>query len=235
MYLIFTILCGISRNGIMLFVFRGFQGVGGALLVPGAVGIVGATYHKYDKRKAVAFAVIGGTATTGFLAGILLGGICAQLLTWRWLFYITAMITGAMILSTFFIVPKMAGEEEGQSRGSLWGKYKEIDWWGQFFSISGLVLLAFSLTYSSEAPNGWGTWYIIFLLILSFILLGMFIFVEYRRGSRAMMPLKNWKSSQFSLCMAILFFGWMDFEIVTLYMTFLYKPPPLFLCDFSDR
>jgi len=220
MYLIFTILCGISQNGIMLFLFRGFQGIGGAILVPGAVGIVGATYHKYDKRKAVAFAIIGGMATTGFLAGILLGGVCAQLLTWRWLFFITAMITGAMILSAFFIVPKMAGEEERKVERRE--KYKEIDWWGQFFSISGLVLLAFSLTYSSEAPNGWATWYIIFLLILSLIFLGLFIWTEHKRGSRAMMPLKIWKSSQFSLSMAILFFGWMDFEIVTLYMTFLY-------------
>jgi len=227
MYLIFTVLCGISQNGIMLFLFRGFQGIGGAILVPGAVGIVGATYHKYDKRKALAFSVIGGMATTGFLAGILLGGICAQLLTWRWLFFITAMITGAMILSTFFIVPKMAGEDESSAHQSRRGKYKEIDWWGQIFSISGLVLLAFSLTYSSEAPKGWATWYIIFLLILSFVLLGSFIFVEYKRGSRAMMPLKIWKSSHFSLSMFILFFGWMDFEIVTLYMTFLYSPSRL--------
>jgi hypothetical protein len=37
-----------------------------------------------------------------------------------------------------------------------------------------------------------------------------------------MMPLKIWRSPGFGLCMFILFFGWMDFEIVTLYMTFLY-------------
>jgi MFS family permease len=145
MYFIFTILCAISQNGIMLFVFRAFQGIGGAILVPGAVGIVGATYHNYNKRKAVAFAVIGGTATTGFLAGILLGGVCAQLLTWRWLFYITAIFTAVMVLSAVFIVPKMAGEEEGKPVQRQ--KYKEIDWWGTFFSISGLVLLSFSLTY----------------------------------------------------------------------------------------
>jgi hypothetical protein len=39
-----------------------------------------------------------------------------------------------------------------------------------------------------------------------------------------MMPLTVWKNSQFSLVMAILFLGWFDFEIVTLYMTFLYAP-----------
>jgi MFS family permease len=145
MYFIFTILCAISRNGIMLFVFRAFQGIGGAILVPGAVGIVGATYHNYNKRKAAAFAVIGGTATTGFLAGILLGGVCAQLLTWRWLFYITAIITALMIMSTIIFVPKMAGEESGKPVRRQ--KYKEIDWLGTFFSIAGLVLLSFSLTY----------------------------------------------------------------------------------------
>jgi MFS family permease len=129
----------------MLFIFRAFQGIGSAICVPGAVGIVGATYHRYNKRKAFAFAIIGGMATTGFLTGILLGGITAQLLTWRWLFFITAIIDGIMILSAWLIVPKMAGEEE--NKPVILKKYKEIDWWGQFLSISGLVLLSFSLTY----------------------------------------------------------------------------------------
>ena len=231
-FLICSILCGFSQNGIMLFIFRAFQGIGSAISVPGAVGIVGATYHRYNKRKAFAFAIIGGMATTGFLAGILLGGITAQLLTWRWLFYITAIIDGIMILSAWFIVPKMAGEEEGAPK--IRQKYKEIDWWGQILSISGLVLLSFSLTYvfnfefinerySTKAPNGWATWYIISLFILSVVLLGLFIWVEHKRGSRAMMPLKIWKYPQFGLAMFILFFGWFDFEIVTLYMTFLYS------------
>ena|SRR5579859_3741080 len=148
-YLVFTLLCAIARNGIMLFIFRAFQGIGGAILVPGAVGIVGATYHKYHKRKAMAFAVIGGMATTGFLAGILLGGICSQLLTWRWLFYITAMITGLMIAGAIVFVPKMAGEEENVPIRPK--RYKEIDWCGQFLSISGLVLLSFALTYVSHS------------------------------------------------------------------------------------
>jgi len=76
--------------------------------------------------------------------------------------------------------------------------------------------------YSSEAPNGWATWYIIFLLILSLVLLALFIWVEHKRGDRAMMPLKIWKYPQFGIVMFLLFFAWFDFEIVTLYMTFLF-------------
>lgn len=37
-----------------------------------------------------------------------------------------------------------------------------------------------------------------------------------------MMPLKVWKYPKFGLVMFIVFFGWCDFEVVTLYMTFLY-------------
>jgi MFS family permease len=129
----------------MLFIFRALQGLSSAILVPGAVGIVGATYHRYNRRKAFAFAIIGTMATTGFLAGILLGGICAQLLTWRWLFFITAIIGGIMIVCTHFIVPAKAGEDA--EKPNIEKKYKEIDCWGQLLSISGLVLLAFSLTY----------------------------------------------------------------------------------------
>lgn len=129
----------------MLFIFRALQGLSSAISVPGAIGIVGATYHRYNKRKAFAFAIVGGMATTGFLAGIILGGICAQFLTWRWLFFITAIIAEVMILSTHFVVPVKAGEDD--KKPNIPKKYKEIDWWGQFLSISGLVLLAFSLTY----------------------------------------------------------------------------------------
>jgi MFS family permease len=144
-YLATTILCGFARNGTMHFIFRALQGLSSAISVPGAIGIVGATYHRYDKRKAFAFAMVGGTAAMAFLAGILLGGICSQFLTWRWLFFITAMIAGAMILSTHFVVPAEAGE--GDEKPDTPKKHKKVDWWGQFLSISGLVLLTFSLTY----------------------------------------------------------------------------------------
>ena len=133
----------------MLFVFRAFQGMSSAIVVPGAVGIVGATYHGYNKRKAIVFAVIGGMATTGFLVGILLGGVCAQLFTWRWLFFISAIIDAVMILSAVFIVPKMAGELGEDATSENHQKYKEIDWFGLLLSISGLTLLSFSLTYAS--------------------------------------------------------------------------------------
>lgn len=76
--------------------------------------------------------------------------------------------------------------------------------------------------YSAEAPKGWGTWYIIVLLILSIIFLGLFIWVEHKLGPKAMMPLSVWHYPGFGLVMTIMFFGWMDFEIITLYMTFLY-------------
>ena len=52
-----------------------------------------------------------------------------------------------MILSAWIIVPKMAGEEGAVETDEIRHKYKEIDWWGQFLSICGLVLLSFSLTY----------------------------------------------------------------------------------------
>jgi MFS family permease len=94
----------------------------------------------------MAFAIIGGMAATGFLVGIVIGGLCAQYLNWRWLFFITAMMTGIMILSAFFIVPKEAGEEVKQNQIPLGQRYKEIDWLGQFLSISGLVMLSVSLT-----------------------------------------------------------------------------------------
>ena len=148
-YLATTVISGFAKNGIMLFIFRALQGLSGAVCVPGAIGIVGATYHSYNKRKAFAFAIVGGMATTGFLAGILLGGICAQFLTWRWLFFITAIITGVMILSTHFVVPVEAGDDG--EKPNIPRKYKEIDWWGQILSVSGLLLLAFSLTYASPS------------------------------------------------------------------------------------
>jgi hypothetical protein len=95
---------------------------------------------------------------------------------------------------------------------------------GILLHVRPLVTLS-DVRYSAEAPNGWATWYIIFLLILSLVLLGIFLWVEHKRGARAMMPLKIWKYPQFGLVMVIVFFGWFDFQVVTLYMTFLYRPP----------
>ena len=75
--------------------------------------------------------------------------------------------------------------------------------------------------YSSDAPKGWATWYIIFCFVISIALIALFIWVENRRGAQAMMPLKIWKYPEFGLVMFIMFFGWFEFEIMTLYMTYL--------------
>lgn len=95
----------------------------------------------------MAFGVVGTMAAIGFLGGILLGGVCAQWLTWRWIFYITAIINGLMIVSALLIIPKTAGEEEHQPANKVQQRLKEIDWWGQILSVSGFIMLAFSLTF----------------------------------------------------------------------------------------
>ena len=94
---IFTVssfLCGIAPNIATLIIARALQGIGGALLVPQSLAIIGATFEGKDQTKAVA--MWSGLAGVTTLFGPALGGWLVSF-SWRWIFFINLPI-GALTL-----------------------------------------------------------------------------------------------------------------------------------------
>jgi EmrB/QacA subfamily drug resistance transporter len=133
---------GAAVNAGMLFGARALQGAFGALLAPSALSMLAVMFTE-PKERAKAFGIWGAIAGGGASAGVILGGVLTQYLSWRWSLYVNVLIaiiafTGA----TIFI-----------DRGLSARSRARLDIPGVVLITGGLVLLVYG--FSRAESNGW--------------------------------------------------------------------------------
>src|SRR6202011_130758 len=103
-FAIASLLCGLAPNAAVLIAARALQGVGGALLTPGSLSILQASFAEDDRSAAIgAWSGLGGVATAigPFLGGWLIGAV-----SWRLVFFINLPIAAAVVAMTVRHVPE---------------------------------------------------------------------------------------------------------------------------------
>ena len=101
-----SLACGFAPNITFLIIARAAQGIGGALLVPGSLAIIGAFFDSEQRGRAIG-TWSGFTAITSAL-GPVLGGWLVQYASWRWVFFINLPIA-AIVLFILFAIPGIGG------------------------------------------------------------------------------------------------------------------------------
>ncbi|GKT61912.1 MFS transporter [Colletotrichum tofieldiae] len=181
---IWTVANGFATSFIQLAIFRALQGIGAAMTVPSAVGII--SNYFVAKDRTLALTIFGAAGAVGFCLGLIFGGFLTSSLGWRYIFYIPTAVSGALGIIGWILLPK--DRLEGNSKPKL-------DFVGAGLSTAGLILLSFVL--SSGGEYGWGKAFIIALLILSIALIVAFTYVE-KKVSNPIMPLSLWKLQNFA-------------------------------------
>ena len=103
-----SLLCAIAPNIGFLIVARILQGVGGALLTPGSLALIQASFHPDDRARAVgAWSGLGGVAAA---PGPFLGGWLIQGPGWRWVFLINLPVAALVLVMTLRHVPESRDE-----------------------------------------------------------------------------------------------------------------------------
>ncbi len=158
---------GFSQSEEMLVAARAFQGLGAALLSPAALSILTTTFREGAERNR-ALGVWGAVAGAGGAAGVLLGGVLTEYLSWRWVLFVNAPIA----VGAVFLAPRLVPEsrDERQRKG--------FDVAGAFTVTAGLAILIYGLVEANGA--GWGSARTISLLVAAAILLIAFVVVESR-------------------------------------------------------
>lgn len=150
---------------------RALQGVGPAFLLPNALAILGRTYPPGAKKNAVfsAFAVAAplGCSTAGAI-----GSAFAQYLWWPWVMGLYAL--GCFMLAGLaqWIVP------HDRPKPIIGANQPSFDILGAALGVCGLLLL--NISWNQGPIDGWGTPYVYVLLILGFLILGLFVMQERR-------------------------------------------------------
>src|SRR5256885_11754488 len=116
-----SVWCGLAPNIQQLILARAVQGVGGALLVPGSLAIISATFSEKDRGEAIG-TWSGATAITTAL-GPLLGGWLIQHVSWRAVFFLNVPLALVVVVLIVLCVPESRDDEgigRPDSTGATW-------------------------------------------------------------------------------------------------------------------
>ncbi|MGW4159854.1 MFS transporter [Streptomyces sp. NPDC004788] len=170
-----SLLCGLAPNAGILVAARAFQGVGGALLTPGSLALIQASFHQDDRARAVG--LWSGFGGVGAAIGPFVGGWLVDGPGWRWVFLLNVPLALVCVPVALRHVPES----------------RDVVAHGRF-DVLGAVLGALALalvTYALIAQVWWAG--------AAGVVVGAgFVWVERRRGERAMVPLSIFRSRQFT-------------------------------------
>lgn len=189
---------------------RAFQGIGPALLLPNAIAILGQTYPP-GRRKDMVFSIFGSTAPGGFLIGALFSALFGQLAWWPWAYYTTAIATACLAGASFLAIPNDPVAEAMQNDTSL---LQRLDIFGILIGVSGLVLVNFA--WNQGPIVGWPTVYVFVLLIVGFLFILAFFFIE-TRVSCPILPMHS-LSRETGFVLGCVAAGWSAFGIWLYYL-----------------
>ncbi len=178
-----SVWCGLAPSINQLILARAAQGVGGALLVPGSLAIISATFSEKDRGKAIG-TWSGATAMTTAL-GPVLGGWLIEHVTWRAVFFLNVPLALVVLALLAFWVPESRDEEDSG----------RVDLVGAALATLGLGDLVFGLIESSRF--GFGNPFVIATIFGGLVLSVVFVVVE-GRVKNPMMPLGLFRSRNFA-------------------------------------
>src|SRR3954452_12320766 len=108
-----SLACGLAPTAEVLIAARALQGIGGALLTPGSLALISASFHGPDRAAAVgAWSGLGGVAGA---VGPFLGGWLVDGPGWRWAFLINVPVAALVVVCTSAAVPE--SRDEHAARG----------------------------------------------------------------------------------------------------------------------
>jgi len=172
--------CGVAPSIGSLIFARALQGAGAALLVPGSLAIISASYSEDQRGRAIG-TWSGFTAITAAI-GPVLGGWLVQNGSWRWVFFINIPLALIVVWLTWWRVPESRNEEASPI----------LDWPGAVLATLGLGALTFALI---EAP--WSRTSIWVSALIGCCAIASFLAVE-AKSLTPMLSLKLFTSRNFA-------------------------------------
>ncbi|KAK4038322.1 aminotriazole resistance protein [Parachaetomium inaequale] len=204
-WVIWALAGGYSTGLVSMCLLRGLCGVGGGLMVPNIVALIGVTFPP-GKERNLGMALFGSMAPVGAAGGSLVAAVIVQLAHWKWLFFMLGLL-GAVVYGV--AIASVPADEPVDPRG-------RIDYGGTYLGVGGLLL--FNFAWNQAPLVGWSTPYEIALLILSVLHFLAFCYWETRVAKEPILPFNLWNAPSFGILMLAIFFSFMSLGIYFWYM-----------------
>ncbi|MFE5616860.1 MFS transporter [Streptomyces sp. NPDC056524] len=170
-----SLLCGLAPNAGILIAARALQGVGGALLTPGSLALIQASFHPDDRAKAVG--LWSGFGGVGAAIGPFVGGWLVDGPGWRWVFLLNVPLAALCVPIALRHVPESRDE-------SAHGRFDVL---GAFLGAAALALVTYALISEAWWAAGAG------------VVVGAFFVVLERRLAEPMVPPSIFASRLFTM------------------------------------
>ncbi|TYK51254.1 MFS transporter [Actinomadura decatromicini] len=159
---------------------RALQGVGAALIAPAALTLLMMLFGSEPRELTKALSLYGAAAPAGGTAGVFLGGVITEYVSWPWVFYVNIPIAVLALAAA----PALMPGGSGRARGS-------VDVVGALTSTAGLGAIVFAVVRAPEV--GWDAGETWLVLAAGLALLGAFLGVQASRRA-PLMPLSIFRA-----------------------------------------
>ncbi|GBF64297.1 efflux pump [Trichophyton mentagrophytes] len=203
---LFTLVSALAPTftALALVIARAFQGIGAGFTIPSAQAHV-AIYFPSPGERAKALGFWAAAGSVGFIVGLILGGVLTALLNWRWIFWISLILSAIVVPSAHVFLPRAKTARSPAAHGNTNEEREEkklsrsikahmirFDVLGICLGVPSLLLLTYALTSANTA--GWGSPSIISTLAISSLLLLLFALHE-SRASQALINTRLFRPS----------------------------------------
>ncbi len=189
-FLVGSVLCGLSGSMVELIAFRGLQGIGGGgLMVLAQASVADVVSPRERGRYQGYFGAVFGLAS---VVGPLLGGFLTDNLSWRWIFYVNVPIGVVALVVTTLVLPNSVARVR-----------PAIDYLG-FLLLAGAISTLIMLTTWGGVEYAWGSAVIVSLAVATLVLGAAFVLVE-RRAREPMIPLRLFRDRTFNVAGGVSF------------------------------
>ena len=203
LFLVGSVLSGLSQTMWQLVLFRGVQGLGAGALFPISLAVIGDLFTPAERGKYQG--LFGGVFGVAFLVGPFLGGVLTDTLGWHYIFFVNVPVG---LVSLYLIGRLLPMVHPKDARLAL-------DIWGLITFIGAIVPALIALTLAET--SSWLDPYVLGWFAVGFVFLVAFIVAE-AKAKDPMIPLDLFRNRTFAVSAVATFFAVFGFSILIIFL-----------------
>ncbi len=195
-FLIGSLLCGLSQEMWQLVAFRGLQGLGAGALFPVALAVIGDLYDASERGKYQG--LVGAVFGLSSLVGPAIGGVITDTIGWHWVFFVNLPI-GLLVFAVIW---------RTLPRARPAGNAPRIDYFGAAVLVAALVPILVGLT--NKQSGQWGDPLVGGLIAIGLVISAIFVWIELRIAD-PVVPIRLFTNRSFTISVVAMFMASMAF------------------------